>query len=99
MALREATEESGIDGLLLIGAAPVRLDAHPAPCRPGRARRHLDVQFVAVAPPEARPRVSAESHDVRWFDVDALPSGTDASVRALVGAAVAQRWDVARRLP
>jgi len=88
-ALREATEESGVDGLRLLDTAPARLDAHPAPCAPGRALRHLDVQFVAVASDGAEPVRSAESHDVRWFGVHALPPETDESVRALVGAALA----------
>jgi len=89
-ALREAREESGIDALSLVSTRPVRLDRHPAPCSPGRARDHLDVQFVAVASPDARPRASAESHDVRWFPVRALPEPTDDSVRVLVAAAVTQ---------
>jgi len=88
-ALREATEESGVHGLRLLDTAPARLDAHPAPCAPGRALRHLDVQFVAVAPDGAEPVRSAESHDVRWFGVHALPPETDESVRALVGVALA----------
>jgi 8-oxo-dGTP pyrophosphatase MutT (NUDIX family) len=86
-ALREATEESGVAGLALVGDRPVRLDAHPAPCDPGRVERHLDVQYLAVAPPGASPSTSTESHDVRWFAVDDLPAGTDPSVRALVAAA------------
>ncbi len=34
---------------------------------------HLDVRFVAIAPPGAVPVVSEESTDVRWWPVDALP--------------------------
>ncbi len=87
-ALREATEESGIDDLVLVSMQPLRLDRHPAPCAPGQARDHLDVQFAAVAPARRAPRVSEESHDVQWFAVDDLPLLTDASVRALVSDAV-----------
>lgn len=82
-ALREAREESGIADLTLLTAAPARLDRHPAPCG-GGARHHLDVQYVAVAPADAEPTVSAESLDVAWFEPDALPDGTDDAVRALV---------------
>ncbi|OIV37198.1 NUDIX hydrolase [Mangrovactinospora gilvigrisea] len=85
-ALREAVEESGIPGLALRAPAPLVLDAHQVP----RCGRHLDAQYVAVAPPGAEPAVSEESVDVRWFPADALPSDTDDSVRRLVEAAVAR---------
>jgi 8-oxo-dGTP pyrophosphatase MutT (NUDIX family) len=82
-ALREAREESGVDGVTLVSASPLRLDRHPAPCGAG-ARHHLDVQFLAVAPEESRPSVSSESLDVAWFDAAHLPTETDDAVRALV---------------
>ena len=84
-ALREAREESGIAQLSLWSPQPVRIDVHPAPCG---ARNHLDVQFVAWCDPDLDPSPSAESHDVRWFDVDALPQPTDAAVEALVATGV-----------
>lgn len=82
-ALREGIEESGIAGLRLRSDDPLRLDRHPAPCAPD-AGDHLDVQFVAVAPPGAHPHVSEESLDVRWFDVRRLPHDTDDGLRRLV---------------
>jgi 8-oxo-dGTP pyrophosphatase MutT (NUDIX family) len=82
-ALREAREESGIDGLALVGSGPMRLDRHAAPCD-AQARHHLDVQYLAVAPVGAEPRASSESLDVRWFGADALPDATDDAVRQLV---------------
>ncbi|RLV50903.1 NUDIX domain-containing protein [Nocardioides mangrovicus] len=84
-ALREATEESGIDGLLPM-PGPVQLDVHEVPfCRPGA--RHLDVRYVLHAPPGAQPTVSAESHDVRWWPVGELP---DAELEPLVRLAVSR---------
>ncbi|HEU5241444.1 MAG TPA: NUDIX domain-containing protein, partial [Ornithinibacter sp.] len=74
-ARREAREESGIDDLEP-RAGPVQLDRHVLVGAFGRCREHLDVRYAAVAPPGARPRVSAESDDVRWWPVDALPVGT-----------------------
>lgn len=86
-ALREATEESGITGLV-VDPVPVRLDVHPITCSLGRPTRHLDVQFRAYAPADAVARISAESDDLAWHPVDGLPSATDESVRALVAAAL-----------
>jgi 8-oxo-dGTP pyrophosphatase MutT (NUDIX family) len=73
-ALREATEESGIAGLVL-DAEPLHLDAHVVRfCGGHQQVRHLDVRFLAVAPAGALPVVSEESLDVRWWPVDDLPS-------------------------
>jgi 8-oxo-dGTP pyrophosphatase MutT (NUDIX family) len=77
-AEREVREESGLP--LSVERVPVHLDEHEVPfCRPGmgdgvRPVRHLDVRFVAVAEPDAEPVVSAESLDVRWWDVASLPN-------------------------
>ncbi len=84
-ALREATEESGIPGLRLATDAPVDVDIHPLDCPAGRPNRHLDVRWLVVAPPDARPVVSSESLVLRWFPLDALATG---DVDAVVGASV-----------
>ena len=83
-ALREGREESGVEGLRLLGDRPVELDAHRLSSAFGRCGTHLDVRYAAVAPPGAEPVVSAESHDVRWFPVDALPPGAVADIGRLV---------------
>ncbi|MFC9327189.1 NUDIX hydrolase [Kitasatospora sp. NPDC057015] len=92
-ALREAVEESGIPDLALLAAdgtpAPVLLDRHQVRCT-GKDRpenTHLDVQYVALAPPGSEALISEESLDLRWFDYDALPELTDDSLRALVARA------------
>ncbi|RBM11903.1 NUDIX hydrolase [Streptomyces sp. PT12] len=77
-ALREATEESGIEGLRLL-PAPVALDRHRTPCAV-----HLDVQYVAVAPAGATERRSEESLDLRWFAYDEVADVADASVARLL---------------
>jgi 8-oxo-dGTP pyrophosphatase MutT (NUDIX family) len=101
-ALREAHEESGIDGLV-VTPAPVALDRHRVRCHgaPWDASSrsvpfgtpdtcwHLDVQYVAVAPEGAVPTISDESLDLRWWPVDALPEQTDDALRRLVAAALA----------
>ena len=78
-ALREATEESGIDGLA-VDPVPVHLSKHAVDfclLEPGQPRGtvwHHDVRHVAVVPEGTRPAISDESLDVRWFDVDDLPT-------------------------
>lgn len=93
-ARREAVEESGIPDLT-VPAWPLRLDRHAGHCRRDLPRDrwpdHLDVQFLALAPPGAVERISSESRDLRWFtwdEVDALSAtDTDPATRALVRAA------------
>ncbi len=86
-ALREAREESGIADLT-IDPVPVLLSRHEVPkCGPIRPSHHLDVQYVAVAPPAAKHVISGESDELEWFALDALPAGTDQTVRDLIAAA------------
>jgi len=88
-ALRESVEESGIADLRL-DPTPVLLSRHAVPCGPVRPAHHLDVQYVAEVPDGALPVASAESEQLRWFPVEALPADTDDSVRALVAHAVSR---------
>ncbi|MCX4988584.1 MULTISPECIES: NUDIX hydrolase [unclassified Streptomyces] len=80
-ALREATEESGIQGLTLAPGGPVTLDRHaiPAPCH-----WHLDVQYAALAPADAVEAISDESLDLRWFAYDEVAEVADDSVVRLL---------------
>ncbi|HEY1973202.1 MAG TPA: NUDIX hydrolase [Pseudonocardia sp.] len=75
-ALREAAEESGIEGLR-IDPEPLQLDVHPITCSLGRPTRHFDVRFLVRAPAGAVPRISAESEDLRWWPIDALRPGPE----------------------
>lgn len=72
-ARREAVEESGLPDLVL-DPVPVQLSEHEVPfCDPRGGVHHLDVRFLALAPPDAAHSVSAESLDVRWWPADVLP--------------------------
>ncbi|GGQ77626.1 NUDIX hydrolase [Streptomyces althioticus] len=82
-ALREATEESGVAGLTLLPGGPVRLDRHPIP---PPCHFHFDVQYAALATPDAVHAVSDESLDVRWFPYDEVPQVADDSVVRLLDA-------------
>ncbi|MDT0342571.1 NUDIX hydrolase [Streptomyces litchfieldiae] len=77
-ALREATEESGIEDLRLL-PWPAGLDRHRTPCAV-----HLDVQYAAVAPAGARPVRSEESLDLRWFSYEEVADVADESVVRLL---------------
>jgi 8-oxo-dGTP pyrophosphatase MutT (NUDIX family) len=75
-ALREATEESGIEGLT-IDPTPVHLDVHPITCSLGVPTRHFDVRFAVQAPAGAQPVRSEESDDLRWWPLAALPPDSE----------------------
>lgn len=85
-ALREATEESGIDGLR-IDPVPIDLDIHPVNCQGGSL--HYDVRFTIVAPAGAVERVSDESEALGWFAVDELPEPLASGTRQLVAPGLA----------
>jgi 8-oxo-dGTP pyrophosphatase MutT (NUDIX family) len=88
VALREAREESGMQGFDLVcidGALlPLDVDVHQIPARwddDGRliedAHDHHDVRFLLIAHPGQELRLSAESHDLAWFALDEVPRQTD----------------------
>ncbi|WP_219463250.1 NUDIX hydrolase [Nonomuraea rhizosphaerae] len=81
VAVREAVEESGIPGLRLL-PGPLALDKHEVWCHPPHSW-HLDVEYAAVAPEGAEAVISAESLDLRWFPVDAIPELSDDATRRL----------------
>jgi 8-oxo-dGTP pyrophosphatase MutT (NUDIX family) len=85
-ALREAEEESGIDGLT-VDTMPAALHVHALTCSLGVPTHHLDVQFVAHAPRGAELAISDESLDLRWWPLNDLPAGSDFGLRQLVRAA------------
>jgi 8-oxo-dGTP pyrophosphatase MutT (NUDIX family) len=72
VALREATEESGIAGLT-VDPVPIDVDIHEVRCA-GRECLHYDVIFAVYAPENAVEQVSEESHALGWFSPGDLPS-------------------------
>ena len=85
-ALREATEESGVEGLR-IERHLAAIHVHALTCSLGVPTRHLDLQFVAHAPAGAQIAVSHESVDLRWWPADGLPAGSDEALAYLVARA------------
>ncbi|HET7788978.1 MAG TPA: NUDIX hydrolase [Myxococcales bacterium] len=88
IALREVEEETGLARTTLLPCPDWRIldvDVHCIPARPGEpAHAHLDLRYGFVAGVGAAPRVSAESHALRWFPADCLPEGCDDSFRRAV---------------
>jgi 8-oxo-dGTP pyrophosphatase MutT (NUDIX family) len=73
VAQRESLEESGIEGLILASARPFDLDIHAIPAFAAEpAHFHYDVRYVLIAPENAAPAPSGESHELRWFTPDEM---------------------------
>ena len=86
VALREALEESGIEGLTLHPRAPrpLDVDVHDIPARgPEPAHQHLDLRYLVVAPERARLRPElGELNEIRWVPWDETePLGPDHGLR------------------
>ncbi len=90
VALREASEETGIEGLT-VWPEPIDLDIHEV--RPPKEDPHFhhDVRFLVVAPSGAEFVGNHESLDHRWIGLDSVGS-------MAVDAGVVRLADVARRL-
>ena len=65
VALREATEETAVDGLRVHPVA-VDLDVHLVEPPDDGPHLHLDARFLVVAPVGAEPGGNHESTDIRW---------------------------------
>ena len=90
VALREATEETGIAGLRVARPA-IDLDVHTFHDARGRDpdHLHLDVRHLVLAPPGATAATNHESEDARWVPVDALAGiDIDPGTRRMVRAAM-----------
>lgn len=72
VALREATEETGIDDLRVVVPA-VDLDIHEVEHGDALgAHLHLDLRFLVLAPRGSVPEGNHESEALRWVDLDEL---------------------------
>lgn len=71
VALREATEETGI-GDLCIWPQPLHLDIHRVDPPREDPHLHYDVRFLVRAPAGAQPQGNHESRGLRWVPLDGL---------------------------
>ena len=70
-ALREATEETGIEGLRVAEPA-IDLDIHVVDPPGEDAHQHHDVRFLVIAPSGAVARGNSESEALRWITMGEL---------------------------
>tara|TARA_B100000029_G_scaffold515641_1_gene623690 strand:+ start:1392 stop:1931 length:540 start_codon:yes stop_codon:yes gene_type:complete len=68
VALREATEETGIVGLLLV-EPPIDLDVHKVSPPNEDSHQHYDLRYLILAPSKADPVGNSESEKLRWVSV------------------------------
>ena len=83
VALREATEETGVGGLKIWPQA-IDLDIHRVDPPSEDAHLHYDVRFLVLAPRSPVLNANHESTAQRWVSLDELPSlGVDGGLRRL----------------
>lgn len=67
VAMREAVEETGVEGMRLVSPKIYDVDCHWIPARGDVAGHwHLDVRFMIEADPSKPFVVTDESHDLAW---------------------------------
>jgi 8-oxo-dGTP pyrophosphatase MutT (NUDIX family) len=96
VALREATEETGIDGLRVVVPA-IDVDVHLVEPPREAPHHHYDVRYLVVTPPGATAVGNHESTDLRWAtlaDLDSL--GCDPGVRRMAEAGLSALRDLRR---
>ena len=71
VALNEATEETGIEGLEIVDPA-VDIDIHNVAPPGEEPILHYDVRFVVFAPEGAEPSGNHESTDIAWVPLEEL---------------------------
>jgi 8-oxo-dGTP pyrophosphatase MutT (NUDIX family) len=95
VAFREATEETGIEGLAVVVPA-IDVDVHEVHL-PDGVHLHLDVRYLVLAPADAVAPGNHESVRLAWVDragLEQLTPAVDPSTRRLVhrGLELAKAW-------
>ena len=94
VALREASEESGIEGLA-IWSDPIDLDIHRVAPPAEDAHLHLDLRFLVRAPRGAQLKGNDESEAIRWVNRrDLATYDLDAGLLRMADAAFAAVADL-----
>jgi len=87
VALKEALEETGMEGLSLYAEQFFDLDIHPIPERKGvPEHEHFDIRYMIIADRAQRFEVSEESHDLAWIPMEKVAeyTGSNDSILRMV---------------
>jgi 8-oxo-dGTP pyrophosphatase MutT (NUDIX family) len=77
-ALREASEESGLNSIKLISSELYDIDAHLIPERRGDDEHfHFDLRFLIEADSDEALQISSESKDLRWVKIEDVKTLND----------------------
>ena len=97
VARREATEETGIEGLQVLVPA-IDIDVHLVEPPKEHPHLHYDVRFVVLTPPGAVAVGNHESTELRWTTIADLDDlGCDPGMRRMAEAGLAALADLTRR--
>ena len=94
VALREATEESGISGITLLMKGIFDVDIHAIPDNPQKQEpehKHYDVRFLMKAPTEDY-HISDESNALKWVSIKELMSMAKERKISPSMVRMAQKW-------
>lgn len=93
VALREAREESGLEGIRPLSEAIFDVDVHPIPARDNEPRHlHYDVRFLLEADADATLVVSSESKDLAWVNMTDIAQFTTERSIARMAAKSLEHW-------
>lgn len=86
VAVREAEEETGLNGFKVVKADPFDLDIHAIPSRGAEPEHlHYDIRYLLEADPQWELNANSESKDLRWIPLSEVPSlTTEESVLRMV---------------
>jgi 8-oxo-dGTP pyrophosphatase MutT (NUDIX family) len=87
VAMREAREESGLEGFRVLSKTPFDVDIHEIPARRSEAiHLHYDVRFLMEASRTEPLVVTEESHELAWVPLAGLAErgDVDESLRRMV---------------
>lgn len=88
VAWDEATEETGIPGLLIAGPA-IDIDIHAIPTRGDEPEHlHLDLRFLLLAPKAASVEINHESTDFAWITPEDALVADEPDLQRAIGRAL-----------
>lgn len=80
VALKEALEETGMEGLTLFSEEIFDLDIHVIPERKGvPEHEHFDIRYLIKTDRNTPFQISEESNDLAWLPLDKVAEETDAN--------------------